>query len=283
VFDTVAACVQAARLVGRLRPSVVVGVGGYASLPALVAARVRRVPTVVHESDAYPGLANRIAVRLGARAAVTLPGTPLAGAVVTGNPVRPAIVGVTRAPVAPPVVAVVGGSLGARSLNRAVLGLYGRWRDRGDVTIHHVTGTRDYEECRTALAAERAAGDRLSYSLVAFEEHMEAVYADATLVVSRAGGMTAELTTVGMPSVLVPLPGAPGDHQTANADALESAGAAVKIPDADLDPARLDAELRALLDDPARLASMSAAARSLGRPDATARFADLVEEIARRG
>jgi UDP-N-acetylglucosamine:LPS N-acetylglucosamine transferase len=232
---------------------------------------------VVHEADAHPGLANRIAVRLGARAAVSLPGTPLPGAVVTGNPIRPAIAAVVRAPVAPPVVAVVGGSLGARSLNRAVLGLYDRWRDRSDLTIHHVTGTRDYQECSTTLAAQRAPGDTLSYSLVPFEEHMEVVYAEATLVVSRSGGMTAELTTVGMPSLLVPLPGAPGDHQTANADALVAAGAAVKIADGELDPVRLATEIDALLTDPALLASMTAAARTLGRPDATARFADLVE------
>ncbi len=111
---------------------------------------------------------------------------------------------------------------------------------------------------------------------------MEVVYAEATLVVSRAGGMTAELTTVGMPSVLVPLPGAPGDHQTANADALVAAGAAVKVPDAELDAARLAAEVDALLAEPARLDAMSAAARQLGRPDATARFADLVEAASMR-
>jgi UDP-N-acetylglucosamine--N-acetylmuramyl-(pentapeptide) pyrophosphoryl-undecaprenol N-acetylglucosamine transferase len=277
-WDTAVAFTRAWALVGRLRPRVVVGVGGYASLPALVAARLRRIPAVVHEADAHPGLANRIAVRLGARAAVTLPGTPLRGAVVTGNPVRPAIAAVRRAPVTPPVIAVVGGSLGARSLNRAVLDLYDLWRQRTDVTIHHVTGTRDYEECSRILAARRAAGDRLSYSLVPFEEHMEVVYTEATLVVSRSGGMTAELTTVGMPSVLVPLPGAPGDHQTANADALVAAGAAVKIGDAELERERLARELDALLADPARLAAMASAAHSLGRPDATARFADLVEE-----
>jgi undecaprenyldiphospho-muramoylpentapeptide beta-N-acetylglucosaminyltransferase len=275
--DTAVAFARASSLVGRLRPRVVVGVGAYASLPAVVAARARRIPVVVHESDAHPGLANRIAVRLGAAAAVTLPGTPLHGAVVTGNPIRPVVAAVERAPVAPPLVAVVGGSLGARSLNEAVLGLYDRWRDRTDLTIHHVTGTRDYQGCLTELTAQRAAGDRLSYRLVPFEEHMEVVYTEATLVVSRSGGMTAELTTVGMPSVLVPLPGAPGDHQTANADALVAAGAAVKIPDAELDPARLAAEVDALLADPARLAAMGAAARGLGRPDATARFADLVE------
>lgn len=278
-YDTAVAFRRAAALVGRLRPRIVVGVGGYASLPALVAARARRIPAVVHESDAHPGLANRIAVRLGARPAVTMPGTPLRGAVVTGNPIRPAIATVVRAPVAPPLVAVIGGSLGARSLNEAVLGLYDRWRDRTDLTIHHVTGTRDYQGCSTKLAAQRAAGDRLSYRLVPFEEHMEVVYREATVVVSRAGGMTAELTAVGMPSVLVPLPGAPGDHQTANADALVAAGAAVKIPDAELSPVRLAAELDALVGDRARLAAMGSAARTLGRPDATARFADLVESI----
>jgi UDP-N-acetylglucosamine--N-acetylmuramyl-(pentapeptide) pyrophosphoryl-undecaprenol N-acetylglucosamine transferase len=190
---------------------------------------------------------------------------------------------VRRAPVSPPLVAVVGGSLGARSVNRAVLDLYDRWRDRTDVTIHHVTGARDYEECRTRLAALRRPADTLGYRLVPFEEHMEVIYTEATLVVSRSGGMTAELTAVGMPSVLVPLPGAPGDHQTANAEALAAAGAAVVVPDAQLDAARLADEIGALLAHPDRGAAMSAAARTLGRPDATARFADLVEEVAGGG
>lgn len=281
--DTAVAFVRAWKLVGELRPRVVVGVGGYASLPALVAARVRRIPAVVHESDAHPGLANRIAVRLGARAAVTLPDTPLPDAVVTGNPVRPSIAAVSRAPVAPPQVAVIGGSLGARSLNRAVLDLYDAWRGRDDLTIHHVSGVRDYEECSRMLAARRAESDRLSYSLVPFEEHMEVVYEEATLVVSRSGGMTAELAAIGVPSVLVPLPGAPGDHQTANADAFVVAGAAVKIVDRELSGARLAGELDALLADPARLAAMATAARSLGRPDAAARFADLVEATMTQG
>ena len=279
-WDTVVAVARAVRLVRQLRPRVVVGVGGYASVPALVGARLAGVPAVVHEADAHPGLANRIAVRLGARPAVTLPGTPLPGAVVTGNPIRPAIAAVRRAPVTPPLVAVVGGSLGARSLNQAVLGLYDRWRGRSDVTIHHVSGVRDYEECRIRLEALRRPGDALGYRLVPFEEHMEAIYTDAALVVSRAGGMTAELTAVGVPAVLVPLPGAPGDHQTANAEALAAVGAAVVVGDAALDPARLDTELTALLADPDRRRAMGDAARALGRPDATARFADLVEEAA---
>jgi undecaprenyldiphospho-muramoylpentapeptide beta-N-acetylglucosaminyltransferase len=280
VWDTLQAVVAALRIVRRRHPAVVVGVGGYASLPSVIAARALRVPVVVHESDAHPGLANRIAVRLGARPAVTLPATPLRGAVVTGNPIRPTVAAVRRNPVAPPLVAVVGGSLGARSLNRASLDLYDRWRARDGVTIHHVTGARDYEECTGRLAALRAPGDRLDYRLVPFEEHMDRLYADATLVVARSGGMTAELTAVGVPSVLVPLPGAPGDHQTANAEALVAAGAAVMVRDAQLDGERLAATLDALLAAPVRLTAMGTAARALGRPDATARFADLVESVA---
>jgi UDP-N-acetylglucosamine--N-acetylmuramyl-(pentapeptide) pyrophosphoryl-undecaprenol N-acetylglucosamine transferase len=267
-------------IVRRRRPSVVVGAGGYASLPALVAARLWGVPMVIHESDAQPGLANRIAVRLGARAAVTLPQTPLRDAVVTGNPIRAAVAAVRRAPVVPPMLAVVGGSLGARSINDAALGLYARWRTRSNVMIHHVTGARDYEECRTRLESARAPGDTLDYRLVRFEEHMETIYAEAAVVVARSGGMTAELTAAGVPSVLVPLPGAPGDHQTRNAEALVAAGAAVMIADAELSDARLAAELDALLDDPDRREAMGLAARVLGRPDAAARLSDLVEEVA---
>jgi undecaprenyldiphospho-muramoylpentapeptide beta-N-acetylglucosaminyltransferase len=282
-FDTAVAFARAWGIVHRTHPRVVVGVGGYASLPTVVAGRLQRVPAVVHEADAHPGLANRIAVRFGARAAVSLPGTPLPGAVVTGNPIRPEIVAVRRAPVSPPVVAVVGGSLGAQRVNDAAVGLAARWRGRTDVVIHHVTGTRGYEECRRRLAASRHADDPLDYRLFPYEDHMETVYTEATVIVCRAGGMTAELAAVGIPSVLVPLPGAPGDHQTRNAEVFVAAGAAVMVPDAELDTDRLAAELDRLLAEPARLAAMGDAARTLGRADAAARVADLVEEVARGG
>jgi UDP-N-acetylglucosamine--N-acetylmuramyl-(pentapeptide) pyrophosphoryl-undecaprenol N-acetylglucosamine transferase len=281
VADATRALYRAWSLVGARRPEVVVGVGGYASLPAVAAARLRRIPVVVHESDAHPGLANRIAVRLGARPAVSLPGTGLRGETVTGNPIRPEIAGVRRAPAHPTVVAVVGGSLGARRINDATLGLYDAWRARDDVVIHHVTGARDYEGCRTRLDALRTSSDALAYRLVRYEDHMDDVYRDATLMVARSGGMTAELAAVGMPSVLVPLPGAPGDHQRANAEVFSAAGAAVLVPDAELDAARLGTVLDELLGDRDRLAAMSTAAHGLAHPDATARFADLVEEAGR--
>ncbi|HEV2993119.1 MAG TPA: UDP-N-acetylglucosamine--N-acetylmuramyl-(pentapeptide) pyrophosphoryl-undecaprenol N-acetylglucosamine transferase [Acidimicrobiia bacterium] len=274
---------QAWRLVRRTRPRVVLGVGGYASLPCVVSARLAGVPTVVHEQNAAPGLTNRLAVRLGAHPAVSLPCTPLRGAVLTGNPVRRAITVVQRTPdPTRPLVLVFGGSLGARRLNEAALGLYDRWRDRADVAVCHVSGRRDHADCARDLAALRRAGDRLAYELVEYEEHLERRYGQAAVAVCRAGAVTvAELTVTGLPAILVPLPGAPHDHQTANAAALAAAGAATLVPDRDADAARLAAELDALLGAPDRLEAMSRAARALARPDAAARVADLVEAVAR--
>jgi len=284
-WDTLRALVQARRVVARLQPEVVVGVGGYASLPSLVAARARHVPTVVHEQNAAPGLANRIAVRMGARAAVSLPGTPLRGAVLTGNPVRAEVASVRREPdPSRPLVTVFGGSLGAGTINDAALGLYDRWRDRTDVAVHHVTGSRNVEACSERLTAVRRPSDRLDYELIGYEDHMERIYARTSVALCRAGAITvAELAAAGVPAVLVPLPGAPGDHQTRNAQALVDAGAAVVLPDAECDAARVDTELSVLLADDARLDGMAAAARTLGRPDAAARLVDLVEEAARGG
>lgn len=282
LFGAVRAFGRAFRLVGRLRPRVVLGVGGYASLPCLVAARLRRVPAVVHEQNAAPGLANRIGVRLGARAAVSLPGTPLHGAVVTGNPVRPSMAAVQRAPVSPPLVAIFGGSLGARRLNDAALALYDRWRERTDVAILHISGVRNHDRCRAELDSLLRPGDSLRFELVPYEEHMARTYAEAALVVCRSGAVTvAELAATGTPSVLVPLPHAPGDHQTRNAEALSRAGGGVLVSDDALDGARLAHEVDTLLADAERLTAMGAAAHTIARLDAAARVADLVEETAR--
>lgn len=281
VWGAVVAVARAWRIVRRSRPRVVVGFGGYASLPTVAAARLSRLPAVIHEQDAVPGLANRIGMRLGARAATSLPGTAIPGARLTGNPVRAAVAGAERRPADPPLVAVFGGSLGARSINRAAVGLYDRWRDRSDVALRHVTGPRDFDECARALDGIRRPGDRLDHTMVPYEDHMELLLGRAALAVCRAGaGAVAELTAVGVPSVLVPLPGSPGDHQGRNAAALADAGAAVVLPDADCDPERLDAVAGGLVSDPGARQRMAEAARALGHPDAAARLADLVEEVA---
>jgi UDP-N-acetylglucosamine--N-acetylmuramyl-(pentapeptide) pyrophosphoryl-undecaprenol N-acetylglucosamine transferase len=283
IWDACFAVVRALVIVRRTRPRVVVGFGGYASFPCVLAARLLRVPVVVHEQDAAPGLANRMGVRLGARPAVSLPGTPLPNATLTGNPVRAAFADLDRHPRrSPALVAVFGGAQGARTINRAALGCYDAWRARTDLAVHHVCGPRNLEACGAELAAARRAGDTLEYTLVGYEERMDLLYSRAALAVCRSGaGTIAELTAVGLAAVLVPLPGAPSDHQARNAQTLEHAGAAVTLRDDECDPARLDKVVSELLGAPERLEGMGLAARGLGRPDAAARLADLVEEHAR--
>jgi UDP-N-acetylglucosamine--N-acetylmuramyl-(pentapeptide) pyrophosphoryl-undecaprenol N-acetylglucosamine transferase len=283
LWEALVAFVRAIGIVRRYRPRVVVGFGGYASMPTVVAAWLLRVPLIVHDQDAAPGLANRIGVRLGAKPAVSLPGTPLPGAVLTGNPVRAEIANLERHPVRDPaLLAVYGGAQGARTINRAALGCYDRWRARSDLAVRHVCGPRNFEECRADLDARRQADDALRYDLVPYEEHMDKLFERASLAVCRAGaGSIAELTAAGVPAVLVPLPNAPSDHQTRNAQTLEDAGAAVMLRDADCDPEHLDALVSSLLAEPERLDAMGNAGRKLARPDAAARLADLVEAEAR--
>ena len=293
-YETLSAFVQAWRLVRRFRPRVVVGVGGYASLPCVIAARLRRVPVVIHEQNAAPGLSNRIAVRFGARAAVSLPGTPLAGAVVTGNPVRASMIAAATAGPkitdataerdsrTPRALLIFGGSLGARRINDSAIELYDLWRNRKDVSVHHVCGRRDYQSCKERLGNLRRPEDSLDYKLVEYEDHMDERYQEASLAVCRAGAVTiAELAATGTPAILVPLPGAPDDHQTCNARALADIGAAAIVPDAELTGRRLAADAEVLLVDGPRRLAMSRAAAEIARPDAADRLADVVEGAAR--
>lgn len=287
------ALVLALVLVARRRPRVVVAVGGYASVPVALAAVVLAVPVVLVNLDARPGAANRLVGRFARAAAVAFPGTPLPRAVVTGAPVRPelaALSGHTSAdrrsarralgvPEEGALVAVMGGSLGARRINEAVLELVGRWAARKDTAIYHVVGSRDAEWARRAAPLTR----ELCYRQVEFQQDMVSLYSAADVVVCRAGANTvAELAVVAMPAVLVPLPGAPGDHQRANAEVLAAAGAAVVVEDAECDGPRLDTELAGLLSDPGRLGAMGAAAGASGRPDGLQAVLSVIEAHARR-
>jgi undecaprenyldiphospho-muramoylpentapeptide beta-N-acetylglucosaminyltransferase len=284
--------VEALSLLRAERPRAVVSLGGYASVPCAAAAVALRVPIVVQEQNAVPGAANRLVARFARASAVAFPDTPLPRATVTGNPVRPEVLAVDRTggqsaargslglPSDRRVVAVVGGSLGALRLNRAVLDALPRWGGRADLSVYHVVGERDWELVTGALRdAPPRAG--LDYRPIRYEDRMPLLLAAADVFVCRAGATTvSELTAVGVPAVLVPLPTAPGDHQTANARVLANAGAAVLVADGQLDGARLGAEVDALLADPERLAGMGKAAAALGRRDAAERVAALVEEHA---
>ncbi|MBV9660106.1 MAG: undecaprenyldiphospho-muramoylpentapeptide beta-N-acetylglucosaminyltransferase [Acidimicrobiales bacterium] len=287
------ALVKAIVLLGRLRPAVLVAVGGYASAPAVLAAAIWRTPLIVAEQNAVPGLANRMAGRLAKASAVSFEGTPLRRAVMTGNPVRREIVDVDTSPAGktaacrqlgiPPgasVVMVAGGSLGARRINDATVELARSWAGTPGVCIRHVTGSRDFEAVSNLRPAPVDGG--LTYQQVEFEDRMDLLLAAADVAVTRAGASTvAELTVVGIPSVLVPLPGAPGDHQTENARRLSDAGAAVVVPDSELDVERLAAEVDRLLADRAQRDRMREAARRLGRPGAADAVAALAEQYAR--
>jgi undecaprenyldiphospho-muramoylpentapeptide beta-N-acetylglucosaminyltransferase len=288
------AAVQAVVLMARWRPAVVASVGGYASAPCVVAAILLRRPLVVTEQNAVPGLANRLAGRWARASAVAFAETHLPRAVVTGNPVRPEILAIDRSdtgrrkaraalglPEDRTVIAAFGGSLGSRTINQAVVGLIGAWGGRTDLAVRHVVGARDWDA--SAFGSDGARVGGLFYQPVRYEERMDLLLTAADIAVCRAGGSVAELAIAGLPAVLVPLPGAPGDHQTANAAAFSQAGAAVLVPDGELTAARLGAELDALIGAPARRLQMATAARSLAHPDAADQVAALVEGNARRG
>jgi UDP-N-acetylglucosamine:LPS N-acetylglucosamine transferase len=288
--------VLALALVARRRPAVVVAMGGYGCVPVAVAAAVLGVPVVLVNLDAVPGAASRLVGRFARAAAVAFAGTPLRHAVVTGAPVRPEIVAAAHPDAAarslarealdlPPdrfVVGAVGGSLGAKTINEAALALARLWLDRGDVAIYHVVGRRDAHWAAEAAPAAHPGG--LVYRQVPYQDRMDLFYRAVDVMVSRAGAATvAELTVVGVPAVLVPLPGAPGDHQTANAGRVAAAGGAVVVPDPQCDGERLAAEIDALRSPPERLAEMGRAAGSLGRADAVAAIVAVIEAHARAG
>ena len=292
VLGLLRAVVVAFGLMRRHRPAVVVAMGGYASVPCALAAAVLRVPIVVAEQNAVPGAANRLTSRLAKVAAVSFPGTELPRAVLTGNPVRPEVLAVDRerdraqarrdlgVAQGQIVLLAFGGSLGSLRINEAVVGALADWLARGDLTVHHVIGERDW-----ATFAERPSAlpsGALTYVPVRYEQDMPRAFSAADLVICRSGATTvAELAVVGVPSILVPLPGAPGDHQTANARALVDAGAAVLVPDVELTADRLVREVDDLLAVPGRLDEMGTAARRLARRDAADSVAALVEANAR--
>jgi UDP-N-acetylglucosamine--N-acetylmuramyl-(pentapeptide) pyrophosphoryl-undecaprenol N-acetylglucosamine transferase len=282
---------RAIGLLGRLRPAVVIAVGGYASAAVGLAAVVRRIPLVVAEQNQVPGAANRLLARFARASAVSFPGTSLPNAVVTGNPIRSDITALDpqrdraaakRAFGVDPdrhLVLVFGGSLGALRINEAALEAARQWAGRADLAVHHVVGRRDWD---TVAAGAPTAPGALEHRLVPYEDDMPSALAAADVAVCRAGSSTCfELAAAGLPAVLVPSPYVTADQQTGNARHLVDAGAAVLVRDDELDGSRLVAEVDAILGDPERRAAMAEAARRWARPDAAAAIARLAEEHAR--
>ncbi|MBN2645490.1 MAG: undecaprenyldiphospho-muramoylpentapeptide beta-N-acetylglucosaminyltransferase [Desulfuromonadaceae bacterium] len=267
-------------LVRMFRPDVVIGVGGYASLPMVMAAGLLRIPVVLHEQNAFPGLANRLAAHWASRVCVALPdgvsGFPLTKAVVTGNPVRRSLFRVRPWRQEPQRLLLFGGSQGAQALNQAMIEALPLLRRQFPaLQLLHQTGAANSEPVRQAYAQAHC-GD---VEVVPFIEDMAAAYEASTLVVCRSGATTiAELAACGRPSLLIPFPLATGDHQTHNARALVAAGAAVLLPQGQLTGVRLAAEVAQLLQDPSQLAQMARQAQTLSAKGA----ADLIVCLCRR-
>ncbi|GGG96522.1 undecaprenyldiphospho-muramoylpentapeptide beta-N-acetylglucosaminyltransferase [Silvibacterium dinghuense] len=270
-------------LLRRFRPDAVVGVGGYASGPAMGAAVLSGIPTLAFEPNAFPGLANRLVGKRVSAAAVNF--APAAkffrNAEITGIPVRKEFFTLPPRPEgAPPHLLVFGGSQGARALNALMPRIAAQLLDAvPGLTILHQAGARHAE---TTLAAYQQSGaDPARWQVAAFLDDMGTRFAAADLVLARSGASTvAELAAAGKPSLLIPFPQAADDHQRKNAEVLASAGAAEMLIEADTTAEKLDAVLTALLGDPARLRAMSARARTLAHPDASERIARMVARIA---
>jgi len=279
---------QASRLLRECGAQVVLGVGGYASFPTVLAARILRLPSVIHEQNAYPGLANRWLGKMASAVAVSFQAAaaffPAGRVTLTGNPVRPEIrpgnaaesrrrflLSTERF-----TVLIFGGSQGAHRINvgsaEALPRLAGQ---RGHIQFLHGTGEPDLAQVRQAYEE-----GGFQARVEAFFQDMAMAYAAADFVIARAGaGTIFELAAVGKPALLVPYPYAANDHQRLNAEVMVRAGAAWTLPDAYCDGQRIAASVQAALEKPELLARMGEQARSLARPDAAERIVDLLEQV----
>ena len=279
---------QSLSLIGRTKPDLVIGVGGYSSGPVLASAVLRGVPTLIHEQNYVPGVTNRWLAPFVREVAVTFEETRkrLGGrGVVTGNPVRREFTLVKPKSPGDPVkhLLIVGGSQGARVINRAICDALPALARLGEsLRVTHQTGAADHEWVAAAYAAAGLGEGRAD--VLPFIARTWEAFESADLIVSRCGSTTlAELTAAGRPSVLVPFAAATHDHQTFNARKLVSTGAAVMIAEKELTGVWLAAAVADLFSDAERLQKMSVASRSLGRPDAAARIAGMCEKLMSRG
>ncbi|HEV7920615.1 MAG TPA: undecaprenyldiphospho-muramoylpentapeptide beta-N-acetylglucosaminyltransferase [Thermoanaerobaculia bacterium] len=272
---------QAWKLVGKHRPAVVLGVGGYSSGPVLVAAWLRGIPTIIHESNAFPGLTNRLLARFVTVVAVgfeeALKRMKTKSGVVTGNPIRAEFFDHPPAAHANKRLLIFGGSQGSRIINNAMTGaLMFLARMKDQLEIVHQTGPHDVQTVQDAYRASAFAGARV----VPYLDPISAEMAAADLVVSRAGAMTVgELAAAARPAVFIPFAAATNNHQELNARVVEQAGGGIVITESELTPERLAAAIAEVLGDSERSRRMGEAAGRLAAPDATKKIVNYIEKI----
>jgi UDP-N-acetylglucosamine--N-acetylmuramyl-(pentapeptide) pyrophosphoryl-undecaprenol N-acetylglucosamine transferase len=274
---------KAWQLIGRFKPDIAIGVGGYASGLAMLAAIMRGVPTLAVEVNVLPGLTNRILARFVTAAAVSYQETAAyfgARAVLTGTPVRAEFEQIPPRPARDPrqQVLVFGGSQGAQAINRAMAEAAPRLAAHPGLRIVHQTGERDVEMVRAAYAAAGVQAE-----VQPFIHAMAAAMAAADVLVCRAGAATiAEVAAAGRAAIFIPFPQAADDHQRRNAEAFVRAGAGEMIVQAELTGEKLARTILKLLADPARLSRMEAASRALAQPQAAERTVDVAFQILHR-
>ncbi len=288
MFDLPRAVLNAGTMLSEFKADAVVGVGGYASGPAMIAAVLNGIPTLAFEPNAAPGLVNKVVGRWVSAVAVHFEDTKqyFPNAVVTGVPVRPeffqpAVVQRLEASATPQktlpqkTLLVTGGSQGSRAINRAVSAALPALAKIDGLHIIHQTGERDYEETRAAYTRAGVAAN-----VSPFIQDMANAFAHASLIVCRSGASTvAEIAAAGKPAIFIPFPFAADDHQTRNAQALEANGAARLIAEKDLTPESLAQAVAELMGDVARLRQMSVKAKELAHPRAAQAIAEMVEQL----
>jgi UDP-N-acetylglucosamine--N-acetylmuramyl-(pentapeptide) pyrophosphoryl-undecaprenol N-acetylglucosamine transferase len=277
------------RLLGRIRPVAVVGFGGYPTLPPVLAATLRRIPTVIHDANAVMGRANRMLSSRVTAIATSFPGMTLenalaAKATVTGNPVRPMVIAAAAQPypafdLAGPIrLLVFGGSQGAKVTSDIVPDAIAALPPAVRARLVLTQQARGEDETRVRDAYARIG---VNAEIAPFFTDLPARIAGSHLIVSRSGASTvAELAAIGRPAILVPLPHALDQDQLANANVLANAGGAIVLPQNDFTPERLAGEIAALAGDPRKLPAMAVGAKSAGVLDAAERLADLVLRVA---
>jgi UDP-N-acetylglucosamine--N-acetylmuramyl-(pentapeptide) pyrophosphoryl-undecaprenol N-acetylglucosamine transferase len=281
MFDLPRAVVDSRKIINVFNPDVVVGVGGYASGPAMAAAIMMHIPTLAFEPNYVPGFANRIVGHRVSAAAVHFEQTQkfFRNAQVVGVPVRAEFFNVPPLESNhPPTLLVFGGSQGARAINQAMVAAAPQvLRQIPALRIIHQTGEREYNDVQAAYESAGVAAE-----VSAFIDDMPAAFARADLLLCRSGASTvAEATAAGKPAIFVPFPQAADDHQRRNAEAIAQGGAAVLVPQAELTPERLMQVVTELFADPRRLKEMAERARALSHDDAAGRVARMVAELAK--
>lgn len=293
LFLVVKSIFQARRILGEFKPHIVVGMGGYGSFPVMAMATLLRIPTLIHEQNVLPGLANKLLGRVAQVVAVSFPGTEKIFSkgkktVLTGNPLRQGLFkpsreeGVSFFGLHPnkKTLLVFGGSRGAQNINRALIQAYPLFQDLDDLQIIHLTGRENFQAVLENIQSLKNPKDKVVYRSYPYLEHIGLAYAVSDLILARAGATSiAEITARGIPAILVPYPYAVGAHQEKNARFLEEKGAAAVVLDRDLAGESLFTMVTSLIFNTEVLMGMKKNSHKLGRPEAAKELAHQVKTL----